>query len=595
MAAKDLESERCDAALALTRELSGRGLESGLFLAVVAATLALTPFTMSSIVDPKLVLVLAGALLARRAAARAERRLAVAAGAWVAAAALAAVFGVDRWQALMGSEDQGNGLLLIAASAMLFLVGAGMPEGMAARLPAWLVGTGVAVAGVGILGALGAAVPLVGAAGPDARGSLIGSTLGHQVFLGAFLAAAIAATVRLARSRPTLALAALAVLASSLSLTAKRGAWLAAAIGLAVALPQSGLPRRRMAALVATVLMTLGAWTAVDLAVRLEEPVAATRRFAEIGQGSALARRYIWTSSARGFLRRPLLGWGPASTWGANVSSATQAEMRMTGRIWHDAHNLFVESLVGTGVVGTAALAVLIGLGVARARRAPSSRRWAAAGAAALGVHHLLQPIHVSLTPLAFLLLGVAAGGGGPPLAARVGRRWRGATSLLLAAGLALAFLRMGASTFEAYGRRYGSEPALRLALRLEPLRVSAAERLAIERAVDSRGRDLVAAREARAIARRLVRLHPWDVDVRLFAADVALLQDDPAGAAGWYGEQLRRFPKDARAMGGLAFAALRMGDRETAVRWARRSVALDPEGPAKRLLQRASPRARPG
>ena len=72
-----------------------RCLELGLFLVVVAVPLAFTPFSDSPFADPKILLLVAGTLLVWLGGVPVDRRLAVAATAWVAVTAVACVAGVD--------------------------------------------------------------------------------------------------------------------------------------------------------------------------------------------------------------------------------------------------------------------------------------------------------------------------------------------------------------------------------------------------------------------------------------------------------------------------------------------------------------------
>jgi excinuclease UvrABC ATPase subunit len=76
--------------------------------------------------------------------------------------------------------------------------------------------------------------------------------------------------------------------------------------------------------------------------------------------------------------------------------------------------------------------------------------------------------------------------------------------------------------------------------------------------AVDGRSGDAAAAGEARDLARSVVAEHPWDVDVRVWAADVEALLRNDAGKHAWIAQQLARFPADraglqqAAAEGGI-------------------------------------------
>ena len=511
-------------------------------------------------VNVKLVLLMVGVLCVWHARPK-MRTLALPAAVWIGAAAFAGVVGVDRWWSLVGPESTGNGLLLLGACAFLLVAGAATPDRMRARIPVWLVGTATAVAAVALVDRLGldAVERFVGGL------SLDGGTLGHPVFLAALMGAGVAAAVGLDRL-PTTALAPiLVVMTSALALSTKRVGWVSLAVGLAVALWRVRPPRRRSLVIVGVVAATLFTWTAVDAFARSgATPLSGAGRFSELASGSAQARVQALAGLGRAWTRRPVAGWGPGNTWSAHLSSARASELQLGERGVGDAHNLLMESAVTTGIVGLAALLVLGGLTIRRMRGGPRSLGWAAGAAAALGAAHLLQPVNVSLTPLLFLLAGLA--GRSPPADDVLGdienpsirRRPRALARVarvgfaaLLAGFLSLSLVCLAASALERHGRTYASESSLRAALKIAPARVSAAEALALHLAFDGRGGDVRAFREAVALAERTVQMHPWNPGVRFAAADVHLMLRDPATAAVWIARQRARFPGDPILPGG--------------------------------------------
>jgi hypothetical protein len=253
------------------------------------------------------------------------------------------------------------------------------------------------------------------------------------------------------------------------------------------------------------------------------------------------------------------VGWGPGNTWSAHLSAAKPSELRLGERGVGDAHNIIVESAVTTGAVGLAAFLALVGLTIRRMRHGPRSIGWAVGAVAGLGVSHLLQPMSISLTPLLFLLAGMA--GPSPPEveAERLPRprfMRRAGGALVAAAAIGLTGLLLVASMLEAHGVRYGEEWALRAATRMAPQRITAAEALALHLAFDGRAGDADAAREARDLAAATVRRHPLDPGVRLAAADVHVLLRDPQGAALWKARHRALFGGDP---------ALRDGGRDPA------------------------------
>jgi hypothetical protein len=273
-------------------------------------------------------------------------------------------------------------------------------------------------------------------------------------------------------------------------------------------------------------------------------------------------RLAVYTANLRAFSRRPVLGWGPGNAWSAYLSSASASEVGTAGRGWGDAHDLPLQSLVTTGVIGTAALLFVlwrVAPGLARRRR---PEWWVPASASTLAVFHLYEPLNLVLTPLLFLLLGVAARepetAPGPPAtgpepqpdaptkkASSLATTARALVATLLSMAVVVSGLVLTASALEQWGRTHYAEWALRRSLDIQPWRISAAETLAFNLALDGRAGDAAAAREARALIQTTVEHHPWDPGVRIIAAGVEQLMRNEAGAKRWIDEQLRWFPND--------------------------------------------------
>jgi hypothetical protein len=96
-----------------------------------------------------------------------------------------------------------------------------------------------------------------------------------------------------------------------------------------------------------------------------------------------------------------------------------------------DAHDLFVEAAVTTGVVGLALLLAWLVTAVAAARRRPTGEGLLGFAALVVGVT-LAEPMHVGVTPLAALALGAASWGSPPAIRAR-----RAATAAAITVGAA--------------------------------------------------------------------------------------------------------------------------------------------------------------
>jgi O-antigen ligase len=557
-----------------------RALEAGLFLILVGTPLAFFPASQAPFADVKLVCLLAGVLLIATATPVVNARIAAFAGAWALACTVATVFGVDRWWSVLGPENQDTGLVLIASAAVLCVAGTGVPSTLRERIPAWMAWTGTAVGAVAVVHRL---VP--GTFTPAVWNLARGSTLGQAVLMGGFASAAIAASVGVNPARRWHRYAGLVIVASALTVSANRSGMIATAAGLGVALRRARIERRTAAAMLAVVAVTVVAWSAADALLTPSLPLSPAKRFTEIEPGSSARERpAVWTASVRGWSQRPVTGWGPGTTWGAYLHAATAAEVRAARRAYGDAHNLFVESAATTGVVGLVTLAALGGVLLAGVRRAPPSYGWASGAATALVVHHLLQPMSVTLTPLLFLVAGMAVShrAGPRPLP-------RPPIVAALAAASVLAVLRLGASSLEHSGRTYGDMPALRAAGRLEPGRLSSRLALARMLALEGRSGDRDAAAEARRLAAGDIRRHAWNPSVRLAAADIDVLLGRRQEAGRWIDDDLRRFPHDPLALFGAATLALERGDRAQAVRLARRSDAIQPSPGARRIQTRAT------
>lgn len=574
----------CDDAAGDARPLraASQRLDAAVLMTAVVAPSLFLPFSSAPFTDGKLVAVLVAAAMAVPSLRRCDRRLALAAGAWVASAAAATVLGVHPLASVLGREDQGSGLALVAACAVLLIAGTRVSGHLKARLAAWLMWTGMVAA---LVAAVARFSPTLVRAvfgrplGFEAAGL---PPLGHPVYVGAFLGVSMAAAAFVARTRPRVAMVAIVILTSGISITGKRAPVAAGVAGLIVAAAAVRLPRRRITALAAVSIVVAASWTGYDAIARPSVPVSAARRLDELGSGSALARPYVWMSSARALGRRPVLGWGPGATGVANLSSATMREASVTGRVFTDAHNIFVETAVTAGIAGSGALIGLLGFVLLRMRRAGPG--WVAGAVFALGVHHLLQPLNVSLTPLLFLLLGVGAASAMPRSPTPRRRRSLAPVVLVLVVAMAgLSLARLAASTMEANGRTYysRSHDALVVATRIEPWRVTALSALITELALDARSKPEVAS-EVRRLTARFVREHRWSLNARLVAADAEFLMRNMPAAAALLDRHLAIFPHDAMALAFRARVAEALGDTLGARRFREASLRLEPQGPAK-------------
>jgi hypothetical protein len=116
-------------------------------------------------------------------------------------------------------------------------------------------------------------------------------------------------------------------------------------------------------------------------------------------------RLRVWLQGARYVLHHPLLGAGPGQLRTAMDSTATLSFYQhvLAGRVLTDAHDVFVEVVVTTGVLGLVCFVVWL-FGIARAAPRCSFLGFAAAMVAV----ELVEPLNAAILPLAFLALGAA-------------------------------------------------------------------------------------------------------------------------------------------------------------------------------------------
>jgi hypothetical protein len=448
-------------------------------------------------------------------------------------------------RSLLGLEQGGDSVTILCCAAVLLVAASTFPQEVVLRLPKWFVGVGLAIAAVELLyrtapGAVAAAVPDL---------SLVGSTLGNPVFAAAMLSVSLAVVVSRWRLTSLTTMACLVAIASGLGTVGERSAYLVPLVAVTVALWRRRPGITRSLLVVGLVGGTLAAWIAIGRVLPATQ--SSVSPVVEFETSAAEQARFaVYSADAKGFLHRPLLGWGPGNTWSAYVSSASPREMSTAGRGWADAHDLFLEVAVGGGVLALAALVWLLLAALRRSRGVPAERSWIVASAIALGLFQLGEPVNVVVTPTLFLLLGLCVM---PRARTRETPRRsavRGASIAcvgLLSAGLVLSTVAFAASTLEQWGRGYGEVWADRDSHAVAPWRVTAGENLAIRLAVEGRSGDASARREALALSENLVTAHPWDPTVRLSASDVARLLQRPGEADVWEAAQLRVFPSDTR------------------------------------------------
>lgn len=545
------------------RRAPNKTVEMGLFSILVASPLLFTPFSAAPFVDPKLVLLTVGALLLSLSRLEMDRAMTLLTGAWVLALAVASALGLDPLWSLLGAPNQGMGFIALASSAFLLAAGTGLPGELRRRAAEWLFWTGVVIAAIAVVGRF------VDVGASTWRLGSLSATIGHRVFVGGLLAACAVAGLVVRTS--WFSVLGFVMLGSGLAVTAVRAAWLGALLGISWALWRGRHRIRGALAVVLPLVVALAGWTVADRALLPESEIefSAAPRFAQLAEGSAAERPAVWQAYLRAWRHDLIVGSGPSTGWFGYLTNATPSEIQTAGRNYAYAHNLPLEVATTTGLLGLLALLAL-GLSIViRIVRAPPEYACPAGALLALATIHALQPFNIVLTPLLFLSAGLAIPSGAHPV--RV-RKW---ITVLLVAATVLAGTRLTASSLERYGSTYDSVTSLTWAGRIDARRLGADEELAYLLAF---GADLDEARRAREVLREMVAAHPWHPTVRLIAAEVEVLLNDPAAGRRWLDRHLDIFPVDPLALAGSAAVALRMGDNEEAAAFARRALEIDPD-----------------
>jgi O-antigen ligase len=539
-----------------------RFAEIGAFLLVVALPLVFTPFSVSPFGDPKLVVLVAAALVLWMARLPGDRTLVIAAALWVAVTAVAALLGVEPSRSLVAPTDSsGGGLVLTLCCAVIVVRGASMGGALLDRIRRWALVTAFVVGGLGFLVRLFPTLTTDMLGWKDA--SFIGSTMGNQLFAVALLSASLGAAIVLDRPiRDRLVVC--GVLTLLVASFGERSALVLPLVVAAATLWRSRRPWREALAITVTILVAIVAWQAIDPLLP-DRPKHVGATLAPLtGEATDAGRQTAWRSIGAGVLDRPILGWGPGTSQAVYLASGDPEQVRNAGREWADGHDIFLETAAGTGFLGLAALVFLLVVVGTRAFRCPPERAWAFGAAAGLGAYALVEPLNLVLTPLLFLYLGIVAHRSSEQPMWRAPTVARIATGVLLWSALVVSILVLSASTLERWGRTYGETWAFRAALAVQPWRLSASERLALQLALDGRAGDEAAAREAKDTLASDVSRFPWDVNVRLFASDVDLILNDPSGAAVWRRAQIDRFPGDRDLLDATDRSAGVVGPTET-------------------------------
>ena len=223
--------------------------------------------------------------------------------------------------------------------------------------------------------------------------------LGNPVYLSTLLTGALSMLCWRSKDSPW-STAGIALLACGLGTTGSR-------IGLAaagfVAIAAVWQRRDRLLRGAAIAALTIGG-TLLGGTLVTEAGGSGLERATESTAQTISARPLIWRSIIPAVVERPVLGSGPGTFRIASSEHRTAEIARAEGpnSLFADAHNILVEYLVTTGVVGLAALLLFLAVAFRRARGP-----FAAFAAGVLFIH-LVQPQNPATTPVALLALGMA-------------------------------------------------------------------------------------------------------------------------------------------------------------------------------------------
>lgn len=481
---------------------------------------------------------------------------------FLAWATVSTVFSPNRRMAFWGEWLWGDGLVFLLALAGAWALGVHASPRGRRFLEAALVGAAVVNALVAVLQTL-VDLSSIDMALLDNRPVGLWQ---NPVWLAGFLLGALWLIAVRVRHRPQWRLPAIALLAVALQLAGSRIALGLLVIALVVLVRPLGVRWAAVVAIAVVVGFALGQGIG-----SVGGASTASSRADVQGSGGFRERAETWIIARHAVANRPLLGAGPGRYQAATSRYETQvlADLRGPDHLFTDAHNIVVQFAVVTGIPGVLLLLAWFGTAAHGTDRSDPLFGFAAL---VLGVH-LLQPLHVGLTPLALLALGATS---------RLDRAPPRPPALLL--GLLTAAALAGGASFMVGGRlndtglATADVDALESAMRFLPpwtqLRLDVAGAYATEATYRSHPE---LRREPRAWAARAVRLDPTNPQLwkALAAYDVGLGRLDAAE------RELRRAidlnPTSTDARNGLALIAMRRGDTAAAKRWFRDSLRIAP------------------
>lgn len=494
---------------------------------------------------------------------------------FVAWALLCAVVSVSPRLSLIGTYGSDVGWIFLAGYAAAWGLGRRLSLQGTRLLPA------VLLAGLGLNVLFAIIEAIVEPSGIlAADGGRVLGLMSNSLFLAGMLAGGVALIGYLsgASAQRGLAIAALAVpFTAAINVTGSRAALVGGAV-LAVVAAAIGRRTRGStgadvgrAALVVVGAVALG----FCLSLPIQGDASGASRVGDVSAASGYGSRLtMWGAGLQATAERPVFGWGPGRFREATSARVTAdfARAEVPNRLFYDAHNIAVEQLVTTGVVG---LVLFGGFVVTVFRRARGPLVWFAGGVA---LTWLLNPASICTAPVVLVALGAAWAQAPPRPSASSPRRVaavRGVGALLALVGIVVGgiaiwsdvLLERGSDptdieTLESAARLRPGDPVMQGLLldalsqrasiiavpeyqqavldaadetvRLEPSRPTWWVRRGYARGTFGSGSVPERAEQAKADFLRAYELDPWSLEVLEGLREVAVVQEDDAAVARW-------------------------------------------------------------
>lgn len=572
------------------RSPAGLLAAAGCFLLPVAYS----PSVYSPFWSPKaaVLLVLGGAGLALLPglwrSSSGVRAPAMAATTFAALAMLSTLLSPAPVNALTGLYHWGTGLVFVLALVGCWALGVGVPE------PDRPLVLGALLAGITVSGVVAVLQVLVSIGVPslDQSGRAAGLA-GNPVHLGTLMAGGAAILVwqgrRSWRWAATLVAPAMVVQLSGtrFALAVLLGAVAVGAVSTLFLDARAGSARTSVqrwgaaAVLVVATVLGIGAGALVaqvgDVQTAVDRAAGPGGSASVLGGGGVRVRLEVWQYATEAVADRPVLGHGPGRFRAATSADRTLRVAQMEGGdvIYTDAHNLFVEHAVTTGLLAVVALVCWL---VLAGRVSSGPFLWFAVAALAMA---MVQPSNVQTTPLLFLGLGLATTAVAPGRATP-GVAVGGLVGLVVAGALVLGDARLEQTRLDLeLADARAADSLLRPWPEPATLRARSHSFLALSR----ESTDALTIRWRREAVRR----DQTDPALRILLGDELAANGSQDSAAQQYEMALRHNPYSVAALSRLARSAQERGEVDRARALLVRALAVRPLPRLERRLRELS------